>query len=106
MKLIAVGLSLLTLVSAVPQVRGQAGDPDLTFNGPTNMNGEVYAIAVQNDGKIVIGGSFTEVDGLVRNWVARLHSASPFTLCRHSNSATGAWRQGYAEFRLVLGPMA
>lgn len=43
--------------------RGFAPDP----------NGQVQAIAVQSDGKIIIGGSFTQVGGVFRNRIARLH---------------------------------
>jgi uncharacterized delta-60 repeat protein len=43
-----------------------------TFN--PNVNGVVRAIAVQSDGKIVIGGDFTTVGGVPHNYVARLNS--------------------------------
>ena len=43
--------------------RGFAPDP----------NGQVQAIAVQSDGKIIIGGSFTQVGGVFRNRIARLN---------------------------------
>ena len=36
-------------------------------------NGQVQAIAVQSDGKIIIGGSFTQVGGVFRNRIARLN---------------------------------
>ncbi|NDC10203.1 MAG: hypothetical protein EBZ75_12860 [Oxalobacteraceae bacterium] len=39
-----------------------------------NVNPDVYAIALQSDGKIVIGGNFTSVGGTTRNRVARLNS--------------------------------
>jgi uncharacterized delta-60 repeat protein len=39
-----------------------------------NVNPDVYAVAVQSDGKIVIGGNFTTVGGVTRNRVARLNS--------------------------------
>jgi uncharacterized delta-60 repeat protein len=34
----------------------------------------VRAVAVQSDGKVVIGGDFTHVDGVVRNYLARLNA--------------------------------
>lgn len=43
--------------------RGFAPDP----------SGQVQAIAVQSDGKIIIGGSFTQVGGVFRNRIARLN---------------------------------
>lgn len=47
------------------------GTVDASFN--PNVNGNVSAIAVQADGKILIGGSFTAVDGIARNKIARLN---------------------------------
>ena len=38
-----------------------------------NVNGNVYAIAVQSTGKIIIGGSFTTVNGVARDNLARLN---------------------------------
>ena len=50
------------------------GTPDTTFNlGGLGANGTVYALAVQTDGKIVIGGDFTAVNNTAVNHVARLN---------------------------------
>ncbi len=38
-----------------------------------NVNGQVNAIAVQTDGKIIIGGGFSQVAGISRNNLARLN---------------------------------
>ena len=46
------------------------GTLDLTFN--PNANNPVYTIAVQGDGKILIGGTFTSVGGTARNRIARV----------------------------------
>ena len=43
------------------------------FAGGEGVNGEVLAIALQPDGKIVIGGRFSTVNGIVRNNIARLN---------------------------------
>ena len=40
----------------------------------SGTNGEVRALAVQSDGKIIIGGDFTTVAGVSRNYIARLNS--------------------------------
>ncbi|MBI5286558.1 MAG: delta-60 repeat domain-containing protein [Deltaproteobacteria bacterium] len=45
---------------------------DLTFN--PNANNEIYSIAVQSDGKIIVGGAFTTIGGVTRNYIARLNS--------------------------------
>jgi len=44
------------------------------FAGGEGVNGEVKAVAVQADGKIVIGGRFTAVNGVPRNNIARLNA--------------------------------
>ncbi len=37
------------------------------------VNGEIYAISVQNNGKILVGGYFTSIHGQNRNHIARLN---------------------------------
>jgi uncharacterized delta-60 repeat protein len=54
-------------------------DRDTAFNSNVGapccaVNGWVKTVAVQSDGKIVIGGYFTSVGGTTRNRVARLNS--------------------------------
>ncbi len=50
------------------------GTPDLTFNpGGLGANGTVYALAVQTDGKVIIGGDFTAYNNTAVNHVARLN---------------------------------
>ena len=49
-----------------------AGALDTTFD--PNPNGAVRCVAVQADGKILIGGSFLQVGGLERSFVARLET--------------------------------
>ena len=49
------------------------GTLDESFN-VVNVDDDVLAIAVQTDGKIILGGFFTEVDSEPRNLVARLES--------------------------------
>ena len=43
------------------------------FGSGEGVNGEVLAAVVQVDGKIVIGGRFSAVNGIVRNNIARLN---------------------------------
>jgi uncharacterized delta-60 repeat protein len=44
------------------------------FGAGEGVNGEVLAVAVQTDGRIVIGGRFSTVNGIVRNNIARLNA--------------------------------
>lgn len=43
------------------------------FGEGEGVNGEVLALAVQPDGKVVIGGKFSSVNGMPRNNIARLN---------------------------------
>jgi uncharacterized delta-60 repeat protein/uncharacterized repeat protein (TIGR01451 family) len=48
------------------------GLTDLSFNVGSGANAAVYAVALQDDGKILIGGEFTAVQGQPRARLARL----------------------------------
>ena len=52
------------------------GSLDTTFLTGTNSgaDGTVQAVAVQPDGKVLIGGDFTHVNGTARNYLARLNT--------------------------------
>jgi uncharacterized delta-60 repeat protein len=51
------------------------GNLDATFNlDGTGVNNIVHSMALQADGKILIGGTFTRYNGIVQNRVARLNS--------------------------------
>ena len=50
------------------------GSLDTDFDPGSGANGPVSAIAIQSDGKIVIGGKFTSYNGVKRNNLARLNS--------------------------------
>ncbi len=49
-----------------------AGSPDISFYTGYGPNDRVQALAVQPDGRIIIGGQFTDVSGFARNRIARL----------------------------------
>lgn len=57
--------------------RGAAGDVDLTFDPGSGVNGHVDTALVQPDGKVLIAGSFTTVNGVVRPKMARIYGHSP-----------------------------
>ena len=40
----------------------------------TGVNGSVYALYQQTDGKVIVGGSFSNINGAMRNYIARLSS--------------------------------
>lgn len=49
------------------------GSFDETFDPGTGPSNHVYAIAVQADGKVLVGGRFTSFDGVDQRGIARLH---------------------------------
>lgn len=51
------------------------GSLDNSFlNSQTGANGAVYSVALQTDGKVLIAGNFTSVNGTNRNCIARLNT--------------------------------
>ncbi len=64
---------LFGLLFATTTAFGQAGACDLTFDPGTGANSSVNAIALQPDGKILIGGAFYTYNGEVQYRIARLN---------------------------------
>jgi uncharacterized delta-60 repeat protein len=64
------------------------GSLDTSFNPGTGTNDTVYTIALQPDGKILIGGQFTFYNGASTNRIARLNADG--SLDTSFNSGTGA----------------
>jgi uncharacterized delta-60 repeat protein len=50
------------------------GSLDNTFNPGTGCNGDVWTTAIQSDGKIIVGGSFSSYNGAARNNISRLNA--------------------------------
>jgi len=65
--LLIAGLSITARAQDVPAANS-------VFGNGEGVNGQVYAIAVQADGKIVIGGEFGSVNGVARQNLARLNA--------------------------------
>ena len=59
-----------SVTSTVVVVSVNLASVDAAFNA--NAGGSVYALAVQSDGKMLAGGSFTRMGGVPRNRIARL----------------------------------
>ena len=54
------------------------GSLDTTFNVGTGANDSIYAISLQADGKILIGGAFTSYNGNQANKLARINADGSF----------------------------
>lgn len=50
------------------------GQLDLSFDPGYGPNGQIYSLAQTPDGKILIGGDFTAVNGILRSRIARLNA--------------------------------
>ena len=72
--IILAGSLLLQLNTLCFQSRGAPGDVDLSFDPGSGVNGPVNTVAVQPNGKVLIGGQFTTVKGLARPGLARLNA--------------------------------
>jgi len=72
-------------------IRAQpAGTIDPSFNVGIGTNGSnIYAIAIQSDGKIIIGGDFNSFNGVYRSRIARLNSNGSLD-STFNNMGTGA----------------
>jgi uncharacterized delta-60 repeat protein len=78
------------------------GSLDSSFSPGTGANGDVRCIAVQPDGKVLIGGPFTRFNGSVRNGLARLNVDG--TLDSEFNTGTGVGGERFVdELRLLEG---
>src|SRR5262249_15352254 len=68
--------ALLTFGQLLLAVRssGAPGDLDTSFAPGSGLNNTVAAVALQPDGKVLIGGFFTTVKGFVRSEIARLNA--------------------------------
>ncbi len=70
---------------------GSDGTLDTAFstNTGTGFNGNVESVAVQTDGKIVVGGSFTAVNGVTSNRIARLNADGSVDTAFSANLGAG-----------------
>jgi uncharacterized delta-60 repeat protein len=50
------------------------GSLDNTFNTGSGFDNDVTSLAIQTDGKIVVGGEFSSFNGIARNRIARLNN--------------------------------
>ncbi|MDW8309677.1 MAG: Calx-beta domain-containing protein, partial [Verrucomicrobiales bacterium] len=82
------------------------GTPDLSFNPGLGANDYVYALAVQPDGRILIGGDFTTVNGVPRHRIARLHPDGSLDLSFDPGTGANAAVRAIAlqtDGRIVIG---
>lgn len=64
----------LCLFNLLPGALAQPGALDLSFNPGTGVNGFVYCMTLDREGRIVVGGSFLFVNGATRHQIAKFNS--------------------------------
>jgi hypothetical protein len=72
------------------------GSPDISFN--PEAAGQVRSVAIQSDGKILLGGFFTSMNGQARRGIARLTSGSVAlrTLAINTAGTAATWNRSGA----------
>jgi uncharacterized delta-60 repeat protein len=50
------------------------GTLDATFSPGSGVNNQIFTMAIQSDGKIIIGGAFSSYNGIQRNRIVRLNN--------------------------------
>jgi uncharacterized delta-60 repeat protein len=79
------------------------GSLDGSFNPGSGADGVVRAIALQADGKMLIGGDFTTFNGVPRPGVARLYGdavALSLTIAQSGNAVIVSWPSSATGFEL------
>jgi uncharacterized delta-60 repeat protein len=77
---LVLALSLVSAVplqaqrTAAPEVRSLEGRLDPSFDPGTGAEDGIDSLALQHDGKILIGGPFTQYDGTARRNIARVNA--------------------------------
>ncbi len=69
------------------------GELDLSFNTGIGTNGNVYALAIQANGKIIVGGDFTSYNGNKCSNIVRLNADGSFDPSFRYVTANGAVRK-------------
>ena len=68
------------------------GSIDDTFNPGGGANNPIRSVALQDDGKLIIVGDFTEYNGVVRNGVARIDSSGNLDHTLSTRVEVRIWR--------------
>lgn len=79
------------------------GSLDGSFNAGTGANDAVRSIALQSDGKLLIGGDFTTVNGVVRPHLARLFgdaTAPALGIARSNAMMVVSWAEAGLNYQL------
>lgn len=67
------------------------GTVDSTFNSGSGPNQAVQSVAIQDDGKILLGGAFHEFNGTNRNYIARLYEDGSIDSTFNPGTGANMW---------------
>lgn len=84
------------------------GTLDPSFDPGDGANGTIYAVALQPDGKVLVGGSFSTFAGVARSRIARLNSDGTFdtNFVKMANSSVNSVAAQHADKILAGGTFA
>src|SRR3954468_19174524 len=98
--LVLTGMVLLQLTTLCFHTAGAAGDVDLSFDPGLGVNGPVTVVAVQPDGKVLLGGLFTFINGMNQYGSYRLNADGSLdnTFTRRTLDLSPANSASYSHF--------
>lgn len=79
------------------------GSIDTSFNPGTGANLWVLAIALQSDGKLVLGGDFSTFAGVARNHLARLNTDGSLDTCFNPGNGSSSYSGSYVGTLALQG---
>jgi uncharacterized delta-60 repeat protein len=88
-----------TYLVATANATTAAGALDTTFDPGAGANDIVFAVAQQSDGKVLVGGQFTQFNGAMHNGIARLANDGSLD-GSYNSSVTGAGFAGVVSIAL------
>jgi uncharacterized delta-60 repeat protein len=87
--------AVVTLTVAPPDITPGRVDFEFASGAGLGPDAPVYALALQPDGRLLIGGAFSNVQGVVRQRVARLHPDGSLDQS-FDTSALGSFQSSYS----------
>ncbi|HEY0737772.1 MAG TPA: delta-60 repeat domain-containing protein [Herpetosiphonaceae bacterium] len=84
------------------------GSLDISFNPGTGANSTVWVLALQPDGKVLLGGDFWAVNGTARNGVARLNADGSLDTSFNPNPSVNSFVNALAlqpDGKVLVGGM-
>ena len=80
------------------------GSLDNSFNPGTGANGNIWTVASQPDGKLLVGGYFTSINGVPRTGIARLNPDGSLDSSLNISMSGGVETIGFqADGKILLG---